>query len=528
MSILDDMPFHLARIQSIAANLKLGNILPTIYSDSINGFGYASALFYPDLWLYIPAISFLSGLELIRAYQVFLVLITVITAISMYHSTRRMLTNLDIGHYYHFSPCRFLTVEQQLSILATIVYITFPYRLINVYFRGALGEVLSFVFLPVIACGLTEIYCDRKKRWHILALGMTGLIYSHIISSLMAVICILLAMLINFRQSWQQRHALLKAVLLTACLSAAFILPLIEQMQSNQFYYNTKNPFGSLADQAIKVGVSHSSLSLLMVHFIAISLAYYCHYKLKQRQWYPRIALMTFITLYLSIMTTSLFPWDILAEIPLLKYIQFPWRLFSLVTYTFSILSALVFLHLLSKKSSFWYFSLVTIIIASGFILTNIMMQSSAPYAQPVTYRPPAISVGRAEYLPAKVKISSIARRETIPLALEGKLTIEQYSKSGNKIELKFDNASSILTIEFPVIFYKGYKAYLNRSPLPVSESSNGLIETTIQNTGSGHIVILYEHTRVYLLAYLISFMTAVYMVYRYFFRSETESLKKL
>ena len=52
----DDYIYHTARIQGIADSLKNGVFPIKINSTMANSFGYASSTFYPDLFLYIPAI----------------------------------------------------------------------------------------------------------------------------------------------------------------------------------------------------------------------------------------------------------------------------------------------------------------------------------------------------------------------------------------------------------------------------------------------------------------------------------------
>ncbi|PKL42818.1 MAG: hypothetical protein CVV41_12375 [Candidatus Riflebacteria bacterium HGW-Riflebacteria-1] len=506
------MPFHLGRIQSIAANLGAGNILPTIYGDAVNNFGYASSLFYPDLWLYIPAMLMLSGFELIRAYQIFLVLITLATGIAMYCATNRMLQNLQIFQHYQQQQSQFLTIEQKVSLLATVCYLAFPYRLINIYLRGALGEILAFIFLPLVFCGLTEIFLTRKRNWQILMIGMVGLLYSHIISSFMVSIFIALIVPFNLRSAWQLKSALMKAGIFTALLGATFLLPLIEQMQSNQFYYNTANPFGSLPEQALAVISTPNPSMLIAINITVLALCYFLYNWLKS--WYPEITLLLFLTFYLTFMTSNLFPWFLLGRLPLIKYIQFPWRIFLFVSYLFPIIFAFVSMHFLAKKASFWYFTLVSIILISGFLTTDILIHISANYKQNTSYSPPSISIGRGEYLPAKVKLSAIAKRPAVPMAIAGEMSADSYSRSGNIAELVFSNASPRLSLEFPIIYYKGYVALLNGSPLAVTESKGGLIHIEIDGIKSGRLAIRYEHTLVQILAFMISLATALYLVF--------------
>ncbi|EKD81575.1 MAG: hypothetical protein ACD_39C01740G0005 [uncultured bacterium] len=513
-NILDDMPFHLGRIRSIAANLQAGNILPTIYGDAVNNYGYAAALFYPDLWLYIPAILVWSGLELIRAYQIFLLLVTLATSFTMYYATNRMMQNLHIFQNYQQHQGHFLNMEQSVSLLATIFYLAFPYRLINIYLRGALGEILAFIFLPLVFCGLTEIFYSNKRRWQMLTVGMVGLFYSHIISSFMVSIFIALIVAFNLRSAWQLKSALMKAGIFTALLGAAFLLPLIEQMQSNQFYYNTENPFGSLSEQALAVISTPDPSMLIAINITVLALFYFLYNWLKIKSWDPGIALLIFSTIYLTLMTSNLFPWFILQQVPFIKYIQFPWRIFLFVSYFASLLCALASMYYLSKMRAFWYLIFGAMIITAGISLTAILIQLSSVHAKPVNYTPPAISVGRGEYLPAKVKFAEIIKQKAVPTTLVGEVTADSYSRSGNIAEFVFSNASSKLSLEFPIIYYKGYIAYLNEETLPVTESKNGLIQLSINATTSGRLIVRYEHTVVQIIAYIITLITALSMIF--------------
>ena len=50
---------------------------------------------------------------------------------------------------------------------------------------GGLGENLAFIFLPIIAAGMYELYVKRTDNWFLLAFGVTGLMYAHMLSLVM-------------------------------------------------------------------------------------------------------------------------------------------------------------------------------------------------------------------------------------------------------------------------------------------------------------------------------------------------------
>lgn len=51
-----DMLFHLNRIEGIASGLRCGQFPVRIHASTLLGYGYAASEFYPELFLYIPAI----------------------------------------------------------------------------------------------------------------------------------------------------------------------------------------------------------------------------------------------------------------------------------------------------------------------------------------------------------------------------------------------------------------------------------------------------------------------------------------
>ena len=83
------MTFHIARIAEIAEGIKAGNWLIKIQPDMINGYGYATPLFYPQLFLYIPALLYVIGFPLHTSYQIFIVLINFGTCLISYVSLEK-------------------------------------------------------------------------------------------------------------------------------------------------------------------------------------------------------------------------------------------------------------------------------------------------------------------------------------------------------------------------------------------------------------------------------------------------------
>ena len=54
----DDTIFHMNRIEGIKEGLLAGQFPVRIHGYQLNGYGFASGIFYPDIFLYFPAIVF--------------------------------------------------------------------------------------------------------------------------------------------------------------------------------------------------------------------------------------------------------------------------------------------------------------------------------------------------------------------------------------------------------------------------------------------------------------------------------------
>ena len=84
----DDILFHMMRIEGIKDSIVNGNYLGLVYPNSMNSFGYGSGLFYPNFFLYIPALFNIIGININTSYKMFIVILTISCAVSMYFSTK--------------------------------------------------------------------------------------------------------------------------------------------------------------------------------------------------------------------------------------------------------------------------------------------------------------------------------------------------------------------------------------------------------------------------------------------------------
>ena len=131
-----DISFHLARIEGLYLGLKEGRFPVRMDGFMLNGQGYADPIFYPNLFLYIPAVFRLIGLPILRAYKLFVGIWNLFTCVVAYYSFKRIVKS------------------DKAALVGMILYVMCPYRNLCLYGRGAVGEALAMTFFPLVAAGL--------------------------------------------------------------------------------------------------------------------------------------------------------------------------------------------------------------------------------------------------------------------------------------------------------------------------------------------------------------------------------------
>ena len=216
--------------------------------------------------LYFPAVLRLLGFNFILTYKIFIFVLNFLDIVSIYFCVSR------------------ITGKRLPGITASVLYGLNAYRLIDVFYRGAVGELQAFIFIPLIILGLFYIFSGKTKRWWILAMGCTGLVLSHLISCILCAIMMTIFFLINIRKIIHSREiisALAKSFLISAALCAYFILPLAERNDIQKIQDKNKYFIGQykIEPEQTQYGrkIQHClrfSVSFARHHY---SLGSYCH-----------------------------------------------------------------------------------------------------------------------------------------------------------------------------------------------------------------------------------------------------------
>ena len=216
-----DTMFHLNRIEAIAAAMRYHKLPVRIQSDMLLGFGYSTPLYYCDIFLYPSAFLYEYCMIPLRVcYQLYIFIMNVLTAYLSYRCFRIMFNDRD------------------LAICGMAMYTLSEYRLVDIFLREAAGEYTALTFLPLVLEGMYRIYTREKiktKDWLPLAIGMTCLVQSHLVSAIIVGFFLVIFMIMKIRKlAFGIVWAIAKAAASALLLSAWFVLPMLESMISQK------------------------------------------------------------------------------------------------------------------------------------------------------------------------------------------------------------------------------------------------------------------------------------------------------
>ncbi|MDP3733065.1 MAG: 6-pyruvoyl-tetrahydropterin synthase-related protein, partial [Candidatus Daviesbacteria bacterium] len=350
----------IARLQQMSKALSDG-YFPVRWVGDLR-FGEPLFNFYAPLPYYLGALIKFFGINYIWVAKILFILSSFLSAATMYLLCRKLFS-------------------QKSAFLAVALYTWAPYRAVDLYVRGALSEAFAFVFFPLIF--YTSLQLSQKvtfARISFLSLSLAGLFLTHNVTTLIFLPFLVLwwIYLVITGKNLKLVLPFFASFVLAVGLSAFFLLPALLEREFIQTkyllvgYFDFRAHFvafyqffstfwgygsslwGPIDDMSFQVGLAHwaAILLVLVVGFIKRS--------------DKKMLLLTsflFFSFFLSIFlqhNKSAFLWE---AIPLMAFIQFPWRFLAISIFIVSLLGAVALNHLKWKSNIIFFIALVAVIL---------------------------------------------------------------------------------------------------------------------------------------------------------------------
>ncbi len=510
LPITHDGQDHVARIANFYQSLTDGNIIPR-WAGNLNwGYGHPILMFLYPLPSYIASFFHWVGFSFVDSTKLVFGTAFAASVLAMY---------LWLSRAYGKST----------GIAGALLYGFAPYRFVDLYVRGALGEHVAFVFPPLICWGLLLLAKKERPFFSplLITLGTAGLLLSHNALSLVFFPIIFLYMFYLFFFETKHRFRFLcltsYILFLGFLLSAFFWFPaffegkytlrdaltkgeFVNRFVPWQWFFMSPWNYGGGNEFSKEIGLLHwmGILGSAMVLFKS---------KVRKLRIGISVLLIVFLTSLFLMTEYSQLIWN---KITIMQKFQFPWRLLSVSVFASAVLGAVA----ISK------FQLRNVLLIAYCLL---LIVQSVPMWQPKDYlvHPESFYAGvyagttdTGESSP----IWSIRFMEQLPKApyeiIEGKGSVASISRSTTRHEFSIDAKTRIRVLD-NTLYFPGWGVFIDGQQTEVQFQDpryRGLMTFWIP-AGNHRIVVSFGDTKLRRLANILSVSGLVAIIFYEAFR---------
>lgn len=476
-----DLFFHLNRIEGIASGLRTGQFPVRIHASTLLGYGYAAPQFYPELFLYIPAVLRILGVSLAASVRVFELLINFAAALVCYASARGVFR------------------ERRIALGATTLYTLCSYRLSNMYVRATLGESLAMIFFPLLLWAVYEVLAGDERKWPLLALAMTSVFMSHLLSTLFAVaLCVLAALACAKKLLREPRRILAcaKAALVMILCSSWFLMPFLDfsragvstsvavmagehVLRLGAYFVGFPGQENDLpyeaTDFAYTVGVVPGLAIMLGCALMILRL-----YMRGRQEALSREDRLCSVLLLLGgallLGATEFFPWAWACSLPrpystFFQQIQYPWRLVGVAAPMLAFAAAWGYMKEECSRTQALIAIAALCVVFAGYSMQAFVQD--VPLFEKEDFCDTRIE--QYEYTYERTEKSALEPGEITAIGAP-EYGVRDYDKQGANLSFTLDAPQGLASLELPLLYYPGYRATANGEACRVSIGDNNVI----------------------------------------------------
>ena len=459
----NDLGGQLIRLEGVKDGILSGQFPVVLFPRTLHEYGELGAM-YPYLFLVIPAGLRILNVSILTVYNVTVLSICIAVVSVMYYCLRTM------------------CVSRVCSAMAAAVYLLSPAFIQGETINGAvLGAGFAYIFIPLVFIGIFHIVCGRTKRWRMLTVGFTGMLQSHLVTTLLMIPCFLLFAVV-FAVGEGIKGRLKRDNLLSIFKAGLWCLPLNIWWIALFFYYYINadlylgalgNTFKGMNMQSFfRLEASRYSLVFLVIGMAVIILCTGTSLKKISDEFNekrPILLVITILGFLISFACTNVFPWDMLRNVSLVTFftntMQFPTRFYVVIGACAAIsfglaVDALSVLYNTHKNTIRIIAAIIIISIAAWCNIRELKEYCSPDNVFCTNITGDISPYKQREYLPDGTDDDFFEGRYGTYLSDEEHVRIEGYEKRGDRVTFTYyaDDDAEDAYIELPMFYYPGYE----------------------------------------------------------------------
>ncbi|MDO8269238.1 MAG: 6-pyruvoyl-tetrahydropterin synthase-related protein [Candidatus Levybacteria bacterium] len=501
---------HVARIASFYQALSEGVVIPR-WAENLNwGYGHPILMFLYPFSSYTASIVHFLGFSYVDSLKIIFGLGYMASGVTMFLWARKQF-------------------DEHIGVMAALFYLFAPYRFVDLYVRGAIGEHMAFIFPPLILY-FTLKYFESKKHLQEyynlvgIAVSFSLLLLSHNAISLMFV-PLFAAYVVYLSYATKKYRNLLFTLLAFGggvLISGFFTFPSFFEGKYTlrdivtgdeyktrfvtdplKFLYSQWN-YGITGQFSIQLGIAHL-LGILFLPFVFLKKS------IKKEVKILLVILFVFLIFSLFVqLPVSNFIYEFITTF---KKFQFPWRFLSLSLFVMAILSSSLLL-LIEKKRR----------MIAVFVLTSILLITTLPFWSAKGYIKKSDEIYKSAYFGTtdtgeSAPIWSVRFMEKVPLApmevIMGDARIIKLQRTSTSHSYQVFVLSDKARILENTLYFPGWRVLVDGKEKEIEfqdPSERGLI-TFYLSKGEHMIETVFTDTKLRSLSNLTSFGALILIV---------------
>jgi len=506
---------HMTTMNQFAQSLNDGEF-PVTWSNNFANYGIPLPLFAHQLPAYLGAILILLGLSTEAAYIIIMVFSVILSGILFYIFFRKY-------------------ADQTLSFTATLLATFFPYRALNIYTRGALPEILSTVFLPVLFLGVWNL--QQKKYYKAIVLILLGT-FAVAVTHPMMLLIFSIPLSIYFisgldKKTWKKQILLAGASAgLGTLMASYYLIPLtlemkylyqsllssqikpdrflsIKQLYDPSWFYTFTHP--GPRGNYIKLGIFEFIIFISAITTLLFSkLKLFKKYINNTAEYSKNNKQLIVWTLMSAISIILMLPITIaLYSLPVFNQIQYPWRFLNILQFLIPGLFIMIVLRIPALKNRVFLLSIIIVTFwfrIPQFYGKNYIIQPESDYQfnqanlHSVNMNP--IWTSDSEDYAVRTVQAEI---------IEGKGDLEfiEIKNASRKYHVTSNEEVRLIDYTF---YFSGWNVYVDNKPITFEFQDpkyRGVITYKVP-AGSHDVEVKYEPTKIRSLATIITILGTV------------------
>lgn len=507
---------HVARIANFYINLQQGNLIPR-WAGNLNwGYGHPILEFLYPLPSYLASLFHSIGFSFIDSAKIVFGIGIMLSGIAMY-----------------LWLAEFLPVYA--AFIGGLLYVFTPYRFVDLYIRGDIGENLAYAFMPLTLLFIYKLYKHGKGSLFLRniyislgAISFACLMLSHNAIVLMYFPFIIFYCVYLVYRSRNKKFLLSNSgllILLGFAISAFFWIPALLEGK-----YTLRNivTVGEYASRFVTFpqllygpwsygGTGQFTVQLGIISWVMIAASLVAGYLL----WKKKDSLYLMILgslVYISVAIFLMLPQSntIWQKSMLLQNFQFPWRFLAIPVFAASVLGAIIVASLLRTKIA-WLRNVSIVVL----VLLILFLNKDYWHANGYINKPDNFFSGIYDGTTDTGESSPIwsvrfmEKRSTLSMeVIGGKAIVTPRARSFTKHTYSVV-VSTPASLRENTVYFPGWRVLVDgvETDIQYQDTHNRGVITFSVPKGKHTILIEYKETKLRLLADVVSLISIVIII---------------